>query len=220
MGRAGRSFGPTLSPSGTTFRLWAPAAESVDVIIDGNSFEMTRASNGWFATTIASAGAGTRYRFRIDGEFDVPDPASQYQPEDVAGPSEVIDHSAFSWRAEQWRGRPWQDAVFLECHVGTFSPEGTFRGLIDRLDHIVETGITAIELMPVATFPGDLPRDAQAFLDGRETFTGTAHGEGDGADFRFLRFRPPALAQASSEQPLPYIRMDRALQFLLGDRLA
>jgi predicted YcjX-like family ATPase len=72
----------------------------------------------------------------------------------------------------------------------------------------------------VATFPGDLPRDAQAFLDGKETFTGTAHGEGDGADFRFLRFRPPALDQAATAQPLPHIRMDRALQFLLGDRLA
>ena len=154
MDSAGRSFGPTLSTSGTTFRLWAPAARSVEVIIDDNGFEMTRASNGWFTTNIVGSGAGARYRFRVDGELDIPDPASQYQPEDVAGPSEVIDHSAFSWRAEQWRGRPWQDAVFLECHVGTFSPEGTFRGLIDRLDHIVETGISAIELMPVADFPG------------------------------------------------------------------
>ena len=154
MRHAKRSFGPTLSSSGTTFRLWAPAATSVEVLADDTRLDMIRSTNGWFAATVANARAGTRYRFRIDGELDVPDPASPYQPEDVSGRSQVIDHDAFCWRAEQWRRRPWHEAIFLECHVGTFSPAGTFHGIVDRLDHIADTGITAIELMPVADFPG------------------------------------------------------------------
>ena len=95
-----------------------------------------------------------RYRFLIDGETEVPDPASSFQPEDIAGPSEVIDHHSYNWRATNWRGRPWEDAVFLETHIGTFTPEGTCRAMIGKLDHLVETGITALELMPVADFPG------------------------------------------------------------------
>ena len=98
--------------------------------------------------------AGTRYKFRIDDEIDVPDPASAFQPEDVSGPSEVIDHAAYRWRATDWRGRPWHEAVVIEAHVGTFTREGTYRAMIDKLDHLVATGITALELMPLADFPG------------------------------------------------------------------
>lgn len=151
---AARRSGATPSPSGTTFRLWAPAATSAEVVINNVRFDMARSANGWFTATVATARAGTRYRFQIDGEIDVPDPASRYQPEDVTGPSEIIDHDAFHWRADHWRGRPWHEAIFLECHVGTFSPAGTFRGMAERLDHIADTGITAIELMPIADFPG------------------------------------------------------------------
>ncbi len=78
----------------------------------------------------------------------------RFQPEDVFGPSEVIDHGAYAWRATDWRGRPWQEAVIIEAHVGTFTPEGTYRAMIDELDHLVETGITALELMPLADFAG------------------------------------------------------------------
>jgi len=148
------SFGPQLNPDGVTFRLWAPAAHRVDVLLDGTSHEMQRGAEGWYMREIASIGAGARYRFSIDGETAVPDPAALFQPEDVSGPSEVIDHQSYNWRAEGWRGRPWEDAVFIETHVGTFTPEGTCRAMIDRLDHLADTGITALELMPVADFPG------------------------------------------------------------------
>ena len=84
----------------------------------------------------------------------MPDPASRYNPDDVHGASEVIDPAAFDWQDTAWRGRPWEEAVVYELHVGTFSPEGTFAGVIERLDYLVELGVTALELMPVADFPG------------------------------------------------------------------
>jgi maltooligosyltrehalose trehalohydrolase len=115
---------------------------------------MRRGNDGWFSTDVAGAKAGARYKFRIDDEIDVPDPASSFQPEDVCGQSEVIDHDAYGWRAKNWRGRPWQETVLIEAHVGTFTSEGTYRAMIDKLDHLVETGITALELMPLADFAG------------------------------------------------------------------
>ena len=83
----------------------------------------------------------------------IPDPASRFQPNDVHGASEVIDQR-YDWKATSWKGRPWQDTVLYELHVGTFTPEGTYRAVIDKLDHLAATGITAIELMPLADFPG------------------------------------------------------------------
>ncbi len=150
----GSSFGPRLTSDSVAFRLWAPAAKRADVLLDGTTHEMQRESEGWFTREVAGIGAGARYRFLIDGETEVPDPASAFQPEDITGPSEVIDHRGYNWRASDWRGRPWEDAVFLETHIGTFTPEGTCRAMIGQLDHLVETGITALELMPVADFPG------------------------------------------------------------------
>jgi maltooligosyltrehalose trehalohydrolase len=147
-------FGPTLSASGAMLRLWAPAATSVEAKVDGKRHRMQRSHDGWFAAEVRGAGAGTRYRFVIDDELDVPDPASAFQPDDVAGPSQIVDHDAFTWRATDWRGRPWHETVLLECHVGAFTEQGTFRALIDALDHIADTGITAIELMPINDFPG------------------------------------------------------------------
>lgn len=146
-------FGATIGIDGVTFRLWAPVAKRVEVVLDV-SYDMRRLDDGWFATTIAAATAGSRYKFRIDDEIEIPDPASRYQPDGVFGPSEVIDHGAYRWRATEWRGRPWQEAVILEAHVGTFTKAGTYRAMIDRLDHLVATGITALELMPLADFPG------------------------------------------------------------------
>ncbi|MGD9766439.1 MAG: malto-oligosyltrehalose trehalohydrolase [Pseudolabrys sp.] len=146
-------FGPLFSAEGVTFRLWAPAARHVALVSEGKTRPMTRAEDGWYRLVVPGAGAGTLYTFRIDGELDVPDPASPFQPDDVHGPSEVIDHG-YRWMADDWHGRPWETSVFLELHVGTFTPEGTYRAAIDKLDHLVETGITAIELMPLADFPG------------------------------------------------------------------
>jgi len=152
-------FGATIGIDGVTFRLWAPAAKRVDVMLDVPhgmqcSHGMQRSSDGWFAATVAAATAGSRYRFRIDDEIQVSDPASHYQPEGVFGPSEVIDHDAYRWRATEWRGRPWAEATILEAHVGSFTAAGTYRAMIDKLDHLVSTGITALELMPLADFPG------------------------------------------------------------------
>ena len=115
---------------------------------------MKPAADGWYALDVAGAGAGARYKFRIDGELEIPDPASPFQPEDVFGPSEVIDYSSYRWRSDDWRGRPWPEAVICEAHVGAFSAGGTFRAMIEKLDHLVETGFTALELMPLADFAG------------------------------------------------------------------
>src|ERR1700733_3143108 len=149
-----RHFGARLTPEVTTFRLWAPAAQRVDVLLEQQPHPLTPCKHGWFETSVPGAKAGARYKFRIDDEVDVPDPASAFQPEDVAGPSEGIDHAAYQWRATDWRGRPWHEAVITEAHVGTFTPEGTYRAMIGKLDHLVENGITALELMPLADFGG------------------------------------------------------------------
>jgi maltooligosyltrehalose trehalohydrolase len=148
-----RHFGAKLTAGGATFRLWAPAAKRVDLLIDGPQ-PLARGEGGWFEAEVSGAAAGTRYKFCIDGEIDVPDPASAFQPRDVFGPSEVIDHSSYRWRAADWRGRPWHETVLLEAHVGAFTREGTFRAMIDKLDHLAESGITALELLPIADFAG------------------------------------------------------------------
>jgi malto-oligosyltrehalose trehalohydrolase len=149
----GRHFGVELTSDGATFRLWAPAAKRVDVLLD-KPRALRRGDDGWFSADIAGIEAGTLYKFRIDDATDIPDPASAFQPQDVPGPSEVIDHSNYRWRARDWRGRPWQETVLIEAHVGTFTPDGTYRAMTDRLDHLVATGFTALELMPLADFPG------------------------------------------------------------------
>jgi maltooligosyltrehalose trehalohydrolase len=149
-----RTFGARLTREGASFRLWAPAAKRVDLVLETTPQPMQRSDSGWFVADVRGAKAGARYKFRIDDEIDVPDPASGFQPEDVFGPSEVIDHDAFKWRASEWKGRPWEETVLIESHVGAFSREGSFRAMIDRLDHLVETGITALELMPLADFFG------------------------------------------------------------------
>jgi maltooligosyltrehalose trehalohydrolase len=148
-----------LEDGGVRFRLWAPAAKQVELSLgDGLFVPLERKEDslesGWFELITRDAAAGSRYRFRIDGKTDVPDPASRFQPDDVHGPSEVIDPSAFEWDDDKWRGRPWEEAAIYELHIGTFSPEGTFRGVEQKLDYLVDLGVTAIELMPISDFPG------------------------------------------------------------------
>jgi maltooligosyltrehalose trehalohydrolase len=150
-GLGATQFGPLLTDRGVTFRLWAPAAREVDLVLERRI--PMRKDGEWFVFEVPQAGAGTRYRFRIDDDIEIADPASHFQPEDVHGPSEVIDH-AYHWQCPNWNGRPWSDAVFLEAHVGTFTRDGTFRAMMERLDHLAATGVTAVELMPVSDFPG------------------------------------------------------------------
>ncbi len=150
-------FGAEVTDEGVRFRLWAPAAREVEVVLeeaDPRCVAMDPARDGWFETTVREARAGTLYRYRIDGRIEVPDPASRFQPEDVHGPSAVVDPDSYIWTNSAWTGRPWHEAVIYELHVGAFSPQGTFDGVRERLDHLVDLGVTAIELMPVADFSG------------------------------------------------------------------
>src|ERR1700731_3395734 len=148
-----RHFGATLTADGASFRLWAPAAKRVDLLLD-KSHPLRRGEDGWFSADVPGIKAGARYKFRIDDEIDVPDPASAFQPDDVSGPSEVIDHASYRWRAPDWRGRPWQETVLIETHVGAFTREGSYRAMTGKLDHLAKTGITALELLPLADFAG------------------------------------------------------------------
>jgi len=152
-------YGAELMEDGDVrFRLWAPAARQIELCLqeeDGDRLiRMPHQDAGWHELVTREVRAGSRYRFRIDGDMRVPDPASRFQPEDVHGPSEIIDPTAFAWSDEDWEGRPWEETVLYELHPGTFSPQGGFRGIEERLDYLVDLGITAVELMPVADFPG------------------------------------------------------------------
>ena len=149
-------FGATLMPDGRTrFRLWAPDQGEVGLCLDdsGDELAMQPEAEGWFGLTIEAA-AGTAYRYRLANDLLVPDSASRGQADDVHGASLVVDPRAYRWQTSHWTGRPWEEAVVSELHVGTATPEGTFEGLRRRLDHFRDTGITAIEIMPVADFSG------------------------------------------------------------------
>ncbi len=149
-------FGAELRDDGTVrFRLWAPSHGAVGLeLADAAPLPMQRSGGGWHELLTDRPPAGTRYRFVLPDGLRVPDPASRHQPQDVHGPSEVVDPAAHAWRDAGWTGRRWEEAVIYELHVGAFTPEGTFRAAIGRLDHLVALGVTAIELMPVAEFPG------------------------------------------------------------------
>jgi maltooligosyltrehalose trehalohydrolase len=148
-------FGTELTRAGVRFRLWAPKHARIRLQIEGDDRPRDmRAEDGWHMLDVAGAASGTRYRFVLPDGLRVPDPASRFQPEDVHGPSEVIDPEAYRWSDAGWRGRPWEECVLYELHVGAFTPEGTFRAAIERLDGLAALGVTAIELMPVADFPG------------------------------------------------------------------
>src|SRR5882757_5071916 len=153
-------FGAEITDDGRVrFRLWAPGARRVDLSLqDGQGgaliLPMSSLADGYYEIITDEAKAGSRYRYRINGENEVPDPASRLNPEDVHGPSQVVDPTEFEWTDDAWRSRAWHEAVIYELHVGTFSPEGTFAGAEARLDHLAQLGVTVIELMPIADFPG------------------------------------------------------------------
>jgi maltooligosyltrehalose trehalohydrolase len=152
-------FGADLQPDGQArFRLWAPDAGRVELCIEPPGRErrvrMNAVSGGWFEAT-AEAAAGTAYRFRIDGGLPVPDPASRFQPRGMSGPSQVVDPAAYRWRNAHWAGRPWHETVLYELHVGTFTRRGTFEAAAERLPYLADLGVTAVEVMPVASFAGE-----------------------------------------------------------------
>ncbi|HUJ66764.1 MAG TPA: malto-oligosyltrehalose trehalohydrolase [Acidimicrobiales bacterium] len=138
-----------------SFRVWAPTARQLTLQLDGHDHPMPAVGRGWWGLEVESVGPGSRYAFCVDGGPARPDPRSQFQPAGVHGPSELVDHDAFRWHDSQWRGLPLQGSVLYELHVGTFSPPGTFDGALPYLDHLVELGVDAIELLPVAEFSGE-----------------------------------------------------------------
>ncbi len=151
-------LGATVRSDGSThFLLWAPKSSSVDLhLVAPNDYTipMESVERGYWAVSVDEAPAGTRYFFRHDGSHEWPDPASRSQPDGVHGASEVIDPSTFEWSADLWRAPALDDYVIYELHIGTFTQAGTFDAAIEQLDRLVELGITAIEIMPVAEFPG------------------------------------------------------------------
>jgi len=152
-------FGAECRDDGTVrFRLWAPNVSSVSLRLIGppdQDMPMFRVDGGWHEVITQAAKPGSQYQFVIDGKQAVPDPASRFQPSGVHGASEVIDPRAYEWRDETWRGRRWEEAVIYELHLGTFTPEGTYAAAEQKLDYLVQLGVTVVELMPISSFPGE-----------------------------------------------------------------
>ncbi|NHC13917.1 malto-oligosyltrehalose trehalohydrolase [Motilibacter sp. E257] len=138
----------------TTFRVWAPKANDVELDLSGQRSPMTSGEGGWWTLEVPDAGHGTDYGYVVDGEGPTPDPRSLWQPEGVHGPSRVYEHDRFGWTDTGWTGRQLAGSVVYELHVGTFTAEGTFDAAIGRLDELAELGIDLVEVMPIASFPG------------------------------------------------------------------
>lgn len=187
------SLGATLRDGGVFFRVWAPDRGRVEVAFYENMRAsrvnpLTPEDGGYWSGFVAGAGAGTLYMFRLDGHRDRPDPASRHQPAGVHGPSMVVD-PAWNWTDDHWRGVPPENLIIYELHVGTATEAGTFDALIERFPGLRELGITAIEIMPVADFPGernwgydgvDLYAPARAYggATGLKRLVDAAHAEG------------------------------------------
>jgi maltooligosyltrehalose trehalohydrolase len=151
-------IGAIISDGGVQFRVWAPKASSVALVLidDERQFLMEPEDKGYYAITVKDLSPGRRYSYLLDKELLRPDPVSRYQPEGVHGPSQIIDPDLFQWDDQDWEGIPLEQWIIYEIHTGAFTPEGTFEAVIPHLDYLQnELGVTAIELMPVAQFPGE-----------------------------------------------------------------
>jgi maltooligosyltrehalose trehalohydrolase len=151
-------LGATATREGVRFRVWAPRVSSLSLIIIGESgeFPMHPEDGGYFCTMVTGLKPGARYFYLLDGDRQRPDPVSRFQPEGVHGPSEVIDPGEFEWGDHAWNGIPLEEMILYELHPGTFTDKGTFESTLPHLDYLKEElGVTAIELMPVAQFPGE-----------------------------------------------------------------
>jgi maltooligosyltrehalose trehalohydrolase len=172
--------GAEIRPAGGVhFRVWAPDRKHVEVVHDTGSQPLAAKQDGYFEGTVPDARAGTLYRLRLDRGGAYPDPASRYQPEGPHGPSQVVDPRAYRWGDAQWRGVRLEGQVIYEMHIGTFTPEGTWEAAARELPQLAATGITVLEIMPVAEFAG---RFGWGY-DGVDLFAPTRlYGEPD--DFR------------------------------------
>lgn len=147
--------GAEIAGRGVHFRVWAPRRERVDVLLEsGAAAALGREAGGYFSGRVEGAGEGARYRFRLDGGGAFPDPASRFQPDGPHGPSQVVDPARFSWNDAAWRGMELAGQVIYEMHLGTFTRDGTWEAARRELPELAAAGITAVEVMPVADFPG------------------------------------------------------------------
>ena len=147
-----------LTSGAVTFTVWAPDRRDMAVAITGpgqRTVPMQQDCDGYWETVAENLAPGTRYRYLLDGSLMLPDPASHFQPDGVHGPSAVVDHAGFQWDDQLWQGLDLEDMIIYELHAGTFTPEGTLEAIIQRLPDLRALGITALELMPVAQFPGE-----------------------------------------------------------------
>jgi maltooligosyltrehalose trehalohydrolase len=173
----------------TSFRLWAPHAKQVELELGGGRHGMTAGEQGWWFAELPLTESNADYAFVLDGGDALPDPRSPWQPHGIHGRSRRVDHKAFSWTDQCWQAGPLSAAIVYELHVGTFTPEGTFTAVIEKLDHLVKLGITHIELMPVAEFSGNrgwgydgadlyAPHHAYGGPDELKRLVGACHGRG------------------------------------------
>lgn len=151
-------IGPCLLDDGRcTFTLWAPRVQQADLLLLGTTVQtlpMQPLRPGYWRKTVPDLGDGQRYAFRLNSRVQRADPASHSQPEGVHGPSEIVDHRRFAWEDQDWRGLPLEEYLIYELHVGAFSRDGSFKDVIARLNDLADLGVTAVEIMPVAAFPG------------------------------------------------------------------
>ena len=161
MSRPGRaswqpSLGACVTGAGVRFRVWAPSAASAGVVLVGrdDALPMTRDESGYYVAEAPGVEAGQRYWYELDGVRRLPDPASRFQPEGVHGPSEVVDYRRYAWNDARWTPPRLHEVVLYELHVGTFTAGGTFRDAAERLPELANLGVTVVELMPIAQFPG------------------------------------------------------------------
>ncbi len=172
------------------FRVWAPRAKKVEVGVGGKMHPLNTDEGGWWYAEVEEAGPGSDYYYQLDGdELKLPDPRSEFQPEGVHGPSRIVDHAAFGWTDSKFNARAYQSAILYELHLGTFTPGGTCDSAIEKLDYLCELGITHVELLPFAQFPGkhgwgydgvDLfaPQNSYGGPDGLKRFVDAAHSKG------------------------------------------
>ena len=213
----------------STLRVWAPLPGSVELDTGGGRTPMTAQGDGWWTGEVG--GHGTDYALVLDGGQPRPDPRSAWQPYGVHGPSRVVDHAAYAWTDSSWRGRPLAGSVLYELHVGTFTPEGTFDAALGRLDHLVELGVTTVELLPCNAFAGrwGWGYDGVAWFavhepyggpDGLKRFVDGAHARGLGVvmDVVYNHLGPagnylpefgPYLTQAHTTPWGPAVNLDR-----------
>jgi len=170
------------------FRVWAPGQDEVALRLNGSDTPMTRSDDGWFEVLATGVSPGTEYNYVLSDGMVVPDPASRGQKKEVSGPSLVIDPTSYAWQDGGWKGRPWEETIVYEMHVGTFTPEGTFQAAIEKLPYLADLGITMIEVLPVAHFGGQrgwgydgvllyaphvaygAPEDFKAFVDAAHSY--------------------------------------------------